>query len=159
MGGGIFAFIELLQSVLVLLGDLCLLHIQCENPVAFVLFGIFIGQVFCLFVYTLSELFGDIGKALCVILLIMQVAASGGTFPVEMLDPMLSGIVPFLPFFHGMNLLKECVAGIYWLAVTGNILFLLAMVGVVLLLGIVARKPLRKFDDWFEGQLEKTGYM
>ena len=156
---GIFAFIELLQSVLVLLGDLCLLHIQCENPVAFVLFGIFIGQVFCLFVYTLSELFGDVGKALCVILLIMQVAASGGTFPVEMLDPMLSGIVPFLPFFHGMNLLKECVAGIYWPAVTGNILFLLAMVGVVLLLGIVARKPLRKFDDWFEGQLEKTGYM
>lgn len=156
---GIFSVIALLQSLLVLLGDLCLLHIQCANPVAFIVFGAFIGQVFCLFVYTLSELFGDVGKALCVILLIMQVAASGGTFPVEMLDPMLSGLVPYLPFYHGMNLLKECVAGIYWPSVTGNIMFLLAMVGAVLLVGIVARKPLRRFDDWFEGQLEKTGYM
>lgn len=156
---GIFAFIELLQSLLVLLGDLCLLHIQCDNPVAFILFGVFIGQVFCLFVYTLSELFGDFGKALCVILLIMQVAASGGTFPVEMLDPMLSGLVPYLPFYHGMNLLKECVAGIYWPSVGGNVVFLVAMVAGVLLIGIVARKPLRRFDDWFEGQLHKTGYM
>ena len=156
---GIFALIELLQSLLVLLGDLCLLHIQCVNPLAFVVFGVFIGQVFCLFVYTLSELFGDFGKALCVILLIMQVAASGGTFPVEMLDPMLSNLVPFFPFYHGMNLLKECVAGIYWPAVGGNIGFLVAMAAGVLVVGIALRKPLRKFDDWFEGQLRKTGYM
>ncbi|MBR0405854.1 MAG: YhgE/Pip domain-containing protein [Eggerthellaceae bacterium] len=156
---GIFAFISLLQSLLVLLGDLCLLHIQCVHPILFVVFGVLIGQVFCLFVYTLSELFGDVGKALCVILLIMQVAASGGTFPVEMLDPMLSNIVPFLPFFHGMNLLKECVAGIYWPSVGGNVAFFLTMVGTVLLIGIAARKPFRKLDNWFEGQLEKTGFM
>ncbi len=156
---GIFGFIALLQSVLVLLGDLMLLHIQCDNPIMFVVLGVFIGQVFCLFVYTMTELFGNVGKALCVILLIMQVAASGGTFPVEMLDPLLSSIVPYLPFYHGMCLLKECVAGIYWPAVGTNAAFLLIAVGILLLIGIVIRRPFRIADDWLERQLEKTGFM
>ena len=117
------------------------------------------GQVFCLFVYTMTELFGNVGKALCVILLIMQVAASGGTFPVEMLDPLLSSIVPYLPFYHGMCLLKECVAGIYWPAVGTNAAFLLIAVGIFLLIGIVIRRPFRIADDWLERQLEKTGFM
>ena len=156
---GIFGFISLLQSSLVLLGDLLLFHIQCVSPIAFFLFGLFIGQVFCLIVYTLTELFGDIGKALCVILLIMQVAASGGTFPVQMLDPLLSQIVPFLPFFHAMRLLQECVAGIYLPSVLTHCLVLLAAIGVMLLIGVVVRKPFRILTNFLEHQLEKTGYM
>ena len=156
---GIFGFIGLLQSALVLLGDLLLLHIQCENPVMFFLCGIFIGQVFCLMVYTLTELFGDVGKALCVILLIMQVAASGGTFPVEMLDPLLINFVPFLPFNHGMTILQECVAGILWPSMLVSVLRLLVLLGVVLLAGVPLRRPFRKVTDFFEEQLEKTGYM
>lgn len=156
---GIFGFVSLLQSALVLLGDLLFFQIQCANPVAFFLFGLFIGQVFCLIVFTLTELFGDIGKALCVILLIMQVAASGGTFPVEMLDPMLSQIVPFLPFYHAMSLLQECVAGIYLPQVLVYCFALLVNVGIMLLIGVVVRKPFRIATNFFEHQLEKTGFM
>lgn len=156
---GIFGFISLMQSALVLLGDLLFLHIQCVNPVLFFLGGLFIGQVFCLIVFTLTELFGDVGKALCIILLIMQVAASGGTFPIEMLAPLLEGIVPFLPFYHAMSLLQECVAGIYWPAAILNASALLVIIGSMLLIGVVVRKPFRKLNDVFEAQLEKTGYM
>ena len=156
---GIFGFVGILQSTLVLLGDLLLLHIQCVHPVLFFVFGIFIGQAFCIVVYTLTDLFGDVGKALCVILLIMQVAASGGTFPVQMLDPLLSGVVPFLPFHHAMNLLQECVAGIYWPSVGQYCIALLVMVGVALLVALPLRRPFRKLNDFFEEQLEKTGFM
>lgn len=156
---GIFGFISLLQSTLVLLGDLLLFQIQCVNPVAFFLFGLFIGQVFCLIVFTLTELFGDVGKALCIILLIMQVAASGGTFPVEMLDPLLMQIVPFLPFYHAMSLLQECVAGIFLPSVVVYCVALLIAVGVMLLIGVVVRRPFRIVTNFFENQLEKTGYM
>ena len=156
---GIFGFVGLLQSSLVLLGDLMLLHIQCVNPVMFFLCGLVVGQVFCLMVYTLTSLFGNLGKALCVILLIMQVAASGGTFPVQMLDPLLMGFVPFMPFHYGMIMLQECVAGIDWrnlLLCTGT---LLAFLGVVLVAGVPLRRPFRIADDFLEEQLEKTGYM
>ncbi len=154
-----FGFIGLLQSALVLLGDLCLLHIQCVNPVLFFLFGLFIGQAFCLVVYTITELFGDVGKALCVILLIMQVAASGGTFPAQMLHTLLFNIVPFLPFYHAMSLLQECVAGIYWMGALVDIAALLVMVAGILIIALPLRRPFRKLNDFLEAQLEKTGYM
>ena len=156
---GIFGFIGLLQSLLVLLGDLMFLHIQCVHPVLFVVCGIFIGQVFCLFVYTISELFGDVGKAICVILLIMQVAASGGTFPVQMLDPRLIALVPFLPFHYAMILLQECVAGIFWPSFLSCIWPLLLCVGVLLVFGLPLRKPFHKVNDFVDHQLERTGYM
>ena len=156
---GLFGLIGLMQSVLVLCGDLFLLNIQCDNPVAFVLFGIFIGQVFCLIVYTLSELFGNIGKAICIILLIMQVAAAGGTFPIEMLHPLFQDMATFLPFFHAMRLLQECVAGIMWLPVLVSTIVLIGIILIALILAIPLRKPLRKSNDFFEEQLEKTGFM
>ena len=156
---GIFAVVGLAQSLLVCLGDLCLLHIQCVHPVLFVLMGVFIGQVFVLIVYTLTELFGDVGKAVCVILLIMQVAASGGTFPIEMLDPFFQTIAPFLPFYHGMTAMQGCVAGMFNGDSFVHLGYLLVYVAGTLLIGIVARKPFRKLTDWVEVQLEKTEFM
>ncbi len=156
---GLFGLIGLMQSILVLCGDLFLLNIQCNNPIAFILFGIFIGQVFCLLVYTLSELFGNIGKSICIILLIMQVAASGRTFPVEMLDPTLGHIAVFLPFYHAITILQECVAGILWIPVAVSTLVLISIILIALILAIPLRKPLRKSNDFFEAQLEKTGFM
>ena len=156
---GIFSVVGFAQSLIVCLGDLCLLHIQCVHPVLFVLMGAFIGQVFVLIVYTLTELFGDIGKAACVILLIMQVAASGGTFPIPMLDPFFQAIAPYLPFYHGMTAMQGCVAGMYNFDSFAHLAFLLIYVGGTLLIGVVARKPFRAFTDWLEGQMEKTGFM
>lgn len=156
---GIFGFIGFMQSALVLLGDMMFLHIQCVNPVMFFIAGLFIGQVFCLLVYTLTELLGDVGKALCVILLIMQVAGSGGTFPVEMLDPVLVSFAPFLPFYHAMTMLMECVAGIYWPWFLLSALVLLIFLAAALVAGVPFRKPFRIVNEFLESQLEKTGYM
>lgn len=156
---GIFGLIGFLQSTLVLLGDLLFLHIQCANPVMFFLLGVFIGQAFCLIVYTITELFGDVGKAVCVILLIMQVAASGGTFPVEMFDPLLGNVAGFLPFYYAMRLLQECVAGVFWPNVAVGVAALAAMAGAMLVIGLPLRRPFRRLNVFFEEQLEKTGYM
>ena len=156
---GIFGFISLLQSALVLLGDLLFLHIQCENPILFLVMGIFVGQLFTLIVYTITELFGDVGKALCVILLIMQVAASGGTFPIEMFDPILVDVAGFLPFFYAMRILQECVAGILLPSMLVDIAALLVMAIAILIIGLPLRRPFRIVNDWLEAQLEKTGYM
>lgn len=51
--------------------------------------------------------FGDIGKFLSLIILVLQLAASGGTFPVETIDKFFQGISPYLPMTYSIKLLRE----------------------------------------------------
>lgn len=94
-------------------GDILFFGIQCDNPLQFVLAGWVASLVFSNIVYTLTVSFGDIGKALAVVLLVMQVGGSGGTFPIEMTGPVFQAIYPFLPFTHGINAMHAAMAGAY----------------------------------------------
>lgn len=87
----IFLILGLLQSTLIALGDLYYLGIQCEHTFLF-LFGCWFSSiVYVTISYTLTVSFGDIGKAGSVVLLVMQVAGTGGTFPIEC-APKFSGL-------------------------------------------------------------------
>ena len=105
--------VGLLQSGLICLGDLFYLQIQCEHPFLFLLAGWFTSIVYVSIIYALTVSFGDIGKAICVVLLVMQVAGSGGTFPIEVAPEFFQKVYPLLPFTHSMNAMRECIAGFY----------------------------------------------
>ncbi|SHE45608.1 YhgE/Pip domain-containing protein [Clostridium fallax] len=154
-----FLFIGFFQSLIVSLGDLFLLRIYCVNKILFVLLSLFIGFIFCTVIYTLTSTFGDIGKATGVILLVLQVAASGGTFPIELTPPFFQAINPFLPFTYAINAMRECVAGIFWPALLKDILYLLIYLAIALFIGIVLKSKLTKANEFFEEKLEKTGFM
>ena len=79
----LFLLLGLFQSGLICLGDLYFLGIQCKHPLLFLLAGWFTSMVYVNIIYALSVSFGDIGKAICVVLMVMQVAGSGGTFPIQ----------------------------------------------------------------------------
>ena len=80
-------------------------------------------------IYTFTVSFGDVGKAICVVLLVMQVAGSGGTFPIEV-APDLPEDLPVSSITHSMTAMRECVAGFYqytyWAELGIMCLFLLA---------------------------------
>ena len=124
-----FWFIGLFQSGLICLGDLYFLEIQCEHPFYFLLAGWFTSIVFVNMIYKLTVSFGDIGKAICVVLLVIQVAGSGGTFPIEMTPMFFQKLYVLLPFTHSMMALRECIAGFYentyWVEL-GNLCWYLA---------------------------------
>lgn len=82
---GIFALLALLQGTIVCLRDMYFLGVQAEHPLQFLAVRWLCAVVFSNIVYTLTVSFGDIGKALAVVLLVMQVAGSGGTFPIQTL--------------------------------------------------------------------------
>ena len=69
--------------------------------------------VFVNIIYTLTISFGDVGKALAVVLLVIQVAGAGGTFPIEVTPHFFRMVNPMLPFTHAINAMRECVGGIY----------------------------------------------
>ncbi|MBB4824539.1 putative membrane protein [Sporosarcina luteola] len=120
-----FLTIGFLQTIIVTTGDLTLLGVRANNPVWFILFGIFISVIFMTLVYTLVTLFGDVGKALAIVLLVLQIAGSGGTYPVMLLPEFFQWINPGLPFTYAIDLMREAVGGIVWRRVVTDFTFLL----------------------------------
>ena len=154
-----FVVFALLQSALVALGDLYYLRVQTIEPMKYLLVCLVAGVVFSNITYTLALSFGDIGKAIAVVLLVMQVAGSGGTFPKETLPPFFQALYPFLPFPHGIAAMHAAMAGSYgdeyWRELGMLALFIIPS----LLLGLVLRKPVIRLNDWIIRNLESTKLM
>ena len=152
----IFLIVGLLQSTLICLGDLFYLGIQCKHPFLFMLAGWFSSIVYVNIIYTLTVSFGDIGKAVSVILLVIQVAGSGGTFPIEVAPAFFKAVYPLLPFVHSMRAIRETIGGMYgmtyWTSLGKMSIFLI----LSLILGLVLRKPIIKLNDAFMEKLEDT---
>ena len=151
-----FGGLALLQATLVCAGDILFFGIQCDNPLQFVLAGWVASLVFSNIVYTLTVSFGDIGKALAVVLLVMQVGGSGGTFPIEMTGPVFQAIYPFLPFTHGINAMHAAMAGAYHMEYWVELGVLASYLIPSLALGVVFRRPVIKANDWIIEKLEST---
>ncbi len=142
-----FLTIALLQSFIVTLGDLYLLHTYVTNPLAFVLLGLFISATFMVIVYTLVSVFGNVGKALAIILLVLQIAGSGGTFPIQVTPPFFQTIYPLLPFTYAISMMREAVGGILWEIVFKDIAILSIFIVIALLFGLLLKKPINKWSE------------
>ena len=115
--------------------------------------------VFINIIYSLATSFGDVGKAIGVLFMVIQVAGSGGTFPVQMLPAIFQKLYSFLPFVYSENAFRAAMFGTYgndWLVSMGT---LAAYLVPALLLGLVLRKPLVPVNEWMEEKLEETKLM
>lgn len=152
----IFLLIGLAQSTLIGLGDLLYLRIQCEAPFLFMLACWITSLVYVNVIYTLTVSFGDVGKAIAVILMVIQVAGSGGTFPIEVAPKIFQSVYPLMPFAHSMAALRETIGGLYgstyWTELGYLCIFLIAS----LFLGLVLRKPIIKLNEKINEKLEST---
>ncbi|QFF97675.1 YhgE/Pip domain-containing protein [Psychrobacillus glaciei] len=120
-----FSAIGLLQALIVTIGDIVLLGVDVKDSYWFVLFGFLISFVFMTIVYTLVSVFGDVGKAFAIVMLVLQIAGSGGTYPVVLLPKFFQWINPALPFTYAVSLMREAVGGILWQRVIQDIIFLI----------------------------------
>lgn len=155
----LFLMLAVAQGVIICLGDLFFLGVQCTNIPLFILSGVVSSLVFSLLIYTLTVSFGDVGKAMAVILLVIQIAGSGGTFPIEVTPAFFQKVNPILPFTHAINAMREIVAGQYGVDYWLDLLKLLVFIPLALLLGLVLRKPLIRMNEFFEERLNSTKLM
>ncbi len=154
-----FLIIGFFQSTIVCLGDLYFLGIQCVHPLLFMIAGWATSFVFINIIYSLSASFGDVGKAIAVLLMVIQVAGSGGSFPAEMLPKAFQALYPYLPYVHAETAMRAAIAGIYGNEFWVSIGKLLAFVIPALTLGLALRVPFQRLSEWFEGKLESTHVM
>jgi len=156
---GIFAVVGFLQSSLVCLGSLLFTQVQPEHPFLLLLTGWVMSLVFTLIVYTFVVTFGNAGKALAVLLLVVQISSSGGAYPLQVLPQWFQNISPFLPATHAVNAMRSAIAGIYHNDYWVSLGLLAAFIVPALLLGLVLRLPLIGFNQKLLRTLASTKLM
>ena len=155
----LYMAVGLVQGFIVCLGDTLLPGVQCNHPAQFILTGMVCSFVYVNIIYALSISFKHIGKALCVLLVILQIPGSSGTYPVEMTPAFFQNVHPFLPFTYGISAMRECIAGMYGSTYIHNLLILLLFVPVSLLIGLGIRPLLSGLNRLFDIKLAETDLM
>ena len=144
-----FLTIGLAQAFIVAMGDMFLLGTYVVDKFWFVLFSMLIAGVFVCIVYSLVSVFGNIGKSMAIVLLVLQVAGSGGTFPIQMTPKFFQAIYPFLPFTYAIRIIRETVGGMMWDVVWKDLLALCIWVVVMLIIALFLKKPINKSSEKF----------
>lgn len=155
--GFTFLVIGILQTIIVTMGDMWILGVEVSAPFYFILFSVFISVVFVAMIYTLVSVLGNVGKALAIVLLVLQISSSGGTFPVVLLPHFFQYIHPYLPFTYAVSLIREAVGGIVWGTVFNNILVLSLFGIVAVIIGAWLKEPLNKMGTPIKQKLKKSG--
>ena len=146
------------QAIIVTVGDL-VIGVQCVNPLLFVLGGIAISFTYVNIIYALSTTFKHIGKAIGVILVIVQIPGSSGMYPIEMMPGFFQWLHPLLPFTYGITLLRETVGGMYSFNYLFNLCILGVFLAIALFIGLQLRPLLLNLNLLFDKQLSTTGLM
>ncbi|KFI48113.1 YhgE/Pip domain-containing protein [Bifidobacterium biavatii] len=147
-----------LQALIATVGDIAL-GIQMTHPVLFILAGLFCSFVYINIIYALAVAFRHIGKAVAVVLVIMQIPGASGLYPIEMMPDFFRKLHPWLPFTYGINAMRGPIAGTYanhyWLDMGHLALYLPA----ALFVGLVVRRYAMNLNALFDRRLGDTDLM
>ncbi|MBR3172641.1 YhgE/Pip domain-containing protein [Candidatus Saccharibacteria bacterium] len=152
----LFGSIAMLQGLAIGTGDL-IMHVQTVSWPLFLFTLMLSSLVFSLIIYALSVVFGKIGQALSIVVLVLQVAGSGGTFPIELLPKLFQTLQPFMPFCPAMNATRETVGGFYQDDYSINILILLCHFTIALIFGLIFSRHTFETKGKLQKELHKTG--
>lgn len=151
-----FFLLSQIQTLIIVIGDLYWLKVQCLNPFAFWGAAAMASLTFSLIIYSLTIAFGDIGKAAAVVIMVLQIAGSGGTYPIEALPAFFRGVYFFFPFPYAINAMRECIGGMYennyYVYLSELVIFCVG----ALVVGLIIRVPFIKLNHFIEKRMEDT---
>ena len=151
-----FFVLSQIQAAVIVTGDLYILKVQCLHPGMLYLTGALTAFTFSLLIYSLAISFGDVGKAIVVVIMVMQIAGSSGTFPIELLPEIYQKFYRFFPFPYAIDAMRECICGMYGNYYWQQIGFLMLFAVAALLIGLLVRKPFMGLNRFMEEKLEET---
>lgn len=155
----LFLSIGLAQALLLCAGELLYVGIQCLHPLRFILASCLISLVFTMIIYGLVFALENIGLAVSVIVMILQVAGAGGTFPVQVLPPVFKAMFPIMPFKYAMDAIRECIGGMYDHTYIKCLLILLIFALGAAAFGLLLHKPMRGIIEKVEESKRESDVM
>lgn len=155
----LFLCCGLLQAVITVAGVLLYCDIDCLHPWYFAFAGLATSVCFVTINYVLSFTLGSAGLGASVIIMVVQVAGAGGTYPVEVLPKVFRILYPFMPFKFAMNAMREALSGFYGSYYHDNVRTLFLIAAGSLLAGLVIYYPGKLINDLLEKSKKATGVM
>lgn len=152
----LFGSLSILQGLVIGLGDLAL-QVQTVNLPLFLFTLMLSSLVFMLIIYALAAAFGKVGQAMSIVIMVLQVAGSGGTFPIELLPRFFQILQPFMPFYPAMNATRETIGGFYQNDYLIYLGMLLCHLVVALIFGLIFSKHTFETKGKLQQQLHETG--
>ncbi|MGL5244858.1 MAG: YhgE/Pip family protein [Sarcina sp.] len=151
-----FLLLSLIQCFIVVLGDVYILGVVPENMKLLMLFTFINSVTFTIIVFTLASLFGNVGKALAVVIMVFQIAGAGGIYPIQTNPKIFQILQPFWPFTYAIDGFREAIAGPTWNDVYKDILALCIFASIFLISGIFKR-VFYKLTEYIDGSFKASG--
>lgn len=155
----LFFLIGMIQALVTGLGCIYYIGIQCPYPGLFLLACCVCSLNFTMMNYALVYALDNIGMAASVIIMVIQVAGSGGVYPIDVLPGIFQTLYKFMPFHYGMDMLRETIAGRYENVYWKNLAVMAAMCVLFAVLGMVLYYPARPLNRLIARSKEKSGIM
>lgn len=152
----LFNVMGILQACVTIIGA-HILGIYIDNEIVFILSALIVSGVFMTLVYSLVSALGDVGKAIAVVLLVIQISGTGGIYPVEIMAHFFNEMNPFLPMTYAITLIREAQLGLIWSNYLPALSILIAIATATVILSIIVKMRADKATHYFEERLEDSG--
>lgn len=148
----LYLSISLTQTTFTMLGELFILGIRPVSVWAMLATAYTATIVFTIMMYTLVYMFGNVGKVISVLLMIIQLFGTGGIYPLETIPPYLAALAPYLPFTYAIQGFREAIAGpipsVFWHSLLVLSGFAIAFL-LIAPLRRVFQKPIAELENGF----------
>ena len=151
-----YIIMSILQACVTIMGCY-LLGIQIVNPILFIASCILVSMIFMILIYSIISAIGTVGKAIGVILLVLQISATGGVYPIQIMHPFFKALYPYMPMTYGITLIREAQLGVVWSNYIPPLIILLAIGCVTITVAVIIKEKLDKPSHYFEEKLEESG--
>ncbi len=151
----IFLVMSLLQATVTLIGA-HILGIYIENEILFVLSCYLVSAVFMILVYSLVSAMGNVGKAIAIVILVIQISGTGGIYPVEIMAQFFKVLNPFLPMTYAITLIREAQLGLIWSNYLPALIVLLGIGLATFIVMMIVKERADKAAHYFEERLEDS---
>ncbi len=154
-----FFCMAMAQALVTAFGCLWFVGMETAEPALFVLACCFCSLNFAAMNYALVYSLDNVGLAASVIIMVLQVAGSGGSYPIDVLPALFRRLYPFMPFHYGMDMLRETIGGLYGHTYLRCALILLGMCVLFTVFGLLVYYPARRLNAAIAASKEKSGIM
>ena len=151
----LFLVMSILQATVTLIGA-HILGIYIENEILFALSCYLVSGVFMVLVYSFVSALGNVGKAIAIIMLVIQISGTGGIYPVEIMAQFFRVLNPYLPMTYAITLVREAQLGLIWSNYLPALIVLLGIGFVTFIVMIIVKERADKATHYFEKRLKDS---
>ncbi len=152
----IYVVLSILQACVTIIGA-HLLCVYIDNYPLFIFSAILVSVVFMILIYSIISALGTVGKGIAVILLVFQISATGGIYPIQIMHEFFQVLYPYMPMTYAIKLIREAQLGVVWSNYWPALAILLAIGIITVIVAVVIKEKADKPSKYFEEKLEDSG--